>query len=158
MQGAGRSFLATGRVVRNGSDVAELIRCYSDKAPPVYNPPTGRRRKFIGAGRFGTKLRDTNPAALERMKTLLGAYEMGLIHGHPKPVDKVTISNLQTIRYLNFPRHVDQANFKQSIARYKMYTLHRELQLSIVKTNIFLESCKAGSDKDFAPDFLSFKD
>lgn len=98
--------------------------------------------------KHGAKLRQDNPEAFERMRVLLGYYDLpqNRFKKHGK-IDKVYISNLQTLRYLGF-----DPTFKTELIRYKTSTLNRELEPVLADTRVLLAGLKAGqATSDFVP-------
>jgi hypothetical protein len=99
--------------------------------------------------KHGIKLRGDDQEAFERMRVLLGYYEQPPFRNKQagRKISKVTISNLQTLRYMGF-----DPSYKFAMLRYKMNTLNRELQPVASNMQQVLAKLKSGQGSiDFVP-------
>jgi hypothetical protein len=104
-----------------------------DAAKGKVHPP-----RLLG-GRYGSRLRRAgNFQQFDRMRTILGAEDSSTSTSSSvpsKPIDKVTVSILQSMRYLRLdPTH------KQQLAAYRLAALGRELAPLMGRTEAFLSA------------------
>ncbi|GFR47350.1 hypothetical protein Agub_g9055 [Astrephomene gubernaculifera] len=105
-----------------------------------------RRSSPRGPMRYGSKLALRDPARFRRMQAILGYPKEDSVDR----VERVTISTLQTMKYLmNGPENQD---LLQDMAAYKVTTLNRELLPLHERTEAFLSAKPAVSGS--VPSFL----
>ncbi|EFJ50241.1 hypothetical protein VOLCADRAFT_89160 [Volvox carteri f. nagariensis] len=93
----------------------------------------GARRAFRRPMRYGSKLAIRNPELFRRMKAVLGYPDDNAV----AKVDRVTISTLQTMKYL-MPGG-ENLGMLQGMASYKVTTLNRELIPLLDRTEALLK-------------------
>lgn len=130
----------------------------SSKASAATGSSTSDKGKMSqGAGRYGVKLLKSDPAKFERMRTILGYYdaeessssssEQGSSSssaasssqqakaGQPGgPVESVTISLLQTLRYLDLDE-----GLKRRLLNYRVQQYNRDLEQVHAQTRQLLQ-------------------
>ncbi|GIL64581.1 hypothetical protein Vafri_18474 [Volvox africanus] len=90
------------------------------------------RRAFRRPMRYGSKLAIRDPGRFQRMKAILGYPD----DTSPGKVDRVTISTLQTMKYLMSGS--ENLGLLQGMASYKITTLNRELLPLLDRTEALL--------------------
>ncbi|GLI61870.1 hypothetical protein VaNZ11_004380 [Volvox africanus] len=90
------------------------------------------RRVFRRPMRYGSKLAIRDPGRFQRMKAILGYPD----DTSPGKVDRVTISTLQTMKYLMSGS--ENLGLLQGMASYKVTTLNRELLPLLDRTEALL--------------------
>ncbi|GIL71979.1 hypothetical protein Vretifemale_2382 [Volvox reticuliferus] len=90
------------------------------------------RRAFRGPMRYGSKLSIQDPGRFKRMKAILGYPD----DTAPGKVHHVTISTLQTMKYLMSGS--ENMGLLQGMASYKITTLNRELLPMLDRTEALL--------------------
>lgn len=122
----------------------------SDSTSSPRHRPGYTSRLPPGHERLGHALLRNRPDRYDRMKLLLGYYDLPYNRLKAKERDrarhalsKVWISNLQSIQYMPF-----SAQYKTALLSYRVSTLNEELSKQLRSTSAFMASTK---EVDFVP-------
>jgi hypothetical protein len=103
----------------------------------------GAKVRIRPGSRLGVKLKDKDPQTLERMKVLLGYYDVpGLATQTAPRINTVTINLLQTLKFLDMPQQL-----KERLMIYKTLSLNREMEQAHAHTMKFLASFEKPATK-----------
>lgn len=118
------------------------------KPKKVQKPDGWTSRVSPKTGRYATKLKEIDPDKFERMRILLGYYDLPENQhrrGSLPPIKSVTISNLQAIKFLDLPHE-----FKLALLSYRASIINEQIAKPLEKTKEFLKS-QAVQGMEFVP-------
>eukprot|EP00879_Flechtneria_rotunda_P006236 GHRR01006555.1.p1 GENE.GHRR01006555.1~~GHRR01006555.1.p1 ORF type:complete len:223 (+),score=104.08 GHRR01006555.1:192-860(+) len=104
----------------------------------------GYRARLPRVRKYGAELQDKDPAAFDRMRLVLGYYDLPQNRHKPRPLppSHVTINNLQTIM---FTKDVDPY-YKLALLNYRSKLVNMKLLPGVFKIQNFLQQLSAPPD------------
>lgn len=125
--------------------ICELVlTSFPSPAASTSNDEREKHMHYSEASRYGVRLlKRGDRATFNQMRAVLGYYDLRVADKTQQPkVEEVTVSILQTMRYLPLDKDV-----KQQLANYKVTSLNRELELLHGTTKQYLTQIKAQEPK-----------